>query len=175
MCGPGRNLRLGPTLYRPGCHPRSLEVGALPAQAPPQTSPRCSVGRGGRNSRELESPPGCIGKSAPLCHPTPACPRDVPGWLPGQPQSLRKPLLGIQALPGLCFLHLCHLWLWRGGWGPWAGGLGQLSCPDRFFSLNRRGPAGQHSHQVPALLPGHGGEGPLLSLWVPGAPHLLEP
>ncbi|OWK10020.1 hypothetical protein Celaphus_00005146, partial [Cervus elaphus hippelaphus] len=38
-----------------------------------------------------------------------------------------------------------------------------------------RGPAGQHPHEVTALLPGHGGEGPLLGLRIPCTPHLLEP
>lgn len=63
--------------------------------------------------------------------------------------------------------------------GPRAGYLDNTaaltsSCPP-VHSLNSRGPAGQHPHQVTALLPGHGGEGPLLGLRIPCTPHLLEP
>lgn len=61
-------------------------------------------------------------------------------------------------------------------WGPGTDSTAALtgsSLP--VHSLNYRSPTGQHPHQVPALFPGHGGEGPLLSLWVPCTPHLLEP
>lgn len=45
----------------------------------------------------------------------------------------------------------------------------------RWALLIHRGPSSQHQCQIPALLPGCGGEGQLLSIGVPHAPYLLEP
>ena len=126
-----------------------------------------------RNSRSSRLPPGAIGNSG--LHVAWGC-----AWgLPGQPRFPEKLLPRMQVLRGPFFLCLCCLWPQGGAGGPglgtWDNMAALTSSSPPIHSLNSRGPAGQHPHQVTALFPGHGGEGPLLGLWIPCTPHLLEP
>lgn len=121
------------------------------------------------NSREL--PPGALGKQSPCalgmclggCLVSPR-PQGGHSWDSGPLPPVSLPSVAVAVA--------------MGGQGPRAGGwdgpaalTGSVLPP----TPNRRGPEGQHPHQVPALLPGRGGEGQLLGVWVPCTPHLLEP
>ena len=106
-------------------------------------------------------------------------PGDVPGGCLVNSGSLRSQSQGCRSLGALPSFLPRGLRLRGGAGGPVLGAWDNTAALTSFsppvHSVTPRGPAGQHPHQVTALLPGHGGEGPLLGLRIPCTPHLLEP